>query len=89
MASRINERAGEEERYEGLDPARRMEYKDAAMIKEDRNAPANLPQNVILKYFPKSNCYMPEVLDDSLGGVDKQIDLDVNAVRRGFAPKKV
>lgn len=75
--------------YAGEAERRHQEMRDAGMIMEDRSAIANLPQNVMIKAYPKTGPYMPEVLDDTLRGVDKQMDYDDSQRRMHFFPKKV
>lgn len=58
--------------YEG-DPRRRMEYEDSMMIKEDRSACANLPQDKIMKDWPKSPYYGSDSINDDIRGVDEQM----------------
>lgn len=77
------------EMYAGMDARRRQEMEDAGMINEDHRQVANLPQEVIMKAYPKTGPYLPEVLNDTLAGVDKQMDGDDNQRRRHFNPKKV
>lgn len=74
--------------YEGHHERRRQEMEDGGMIREDRSAIANLPQEVMMKAYPKTGPYMPEDLDDTIRGVDKQIDGDDSQRRRTFNPHK-
>lgn len=75
--------------YAGMDSRRRMEMEDAGMIHEDQRAIANLPQEVMIKPYPHTGPYMPEGIDDTIRGVDKQMDHDDSQRARGFLPKKV
>lgn len=75
--------------YAGYSGRRTQEMEDAGMIKEDRGAIANLPQEVMMKPYPKGYSYMPEDLDDTIRGVDHQIGLDDSKRREHFMPKKV
>lgn len=75
--------------YEGPEPRRRLEMQDAGMLYEDHNAIANLPQNVMIKAYPKTGPYLPEVLNDDLSGIDAQMDYDDSQRRSHFYPKKV
>jgi hypothetical protein len=74
--------------YEG--PANRLhqESVDGSMIHEDRGAVANLPQEVIMKTYPMNRGYMPDGLDDTIRGIDSQVDKDENKRREHFAPHK-
>jgi hypothetical protein len=75
--------------YAGMDSRRRMEMEDAGMIHENHAAIANLPQEVMIKPYPRTGPYMPEGIDDTIRGVDKQMDHDDSQRARGFLPKKV
>lgn len=75
--------------YEGMEPRRRQEMEDAGMIHEDHRAIANMPQEVMIKPYPKTGPYMPEDLDDTIRGVDRQMDYDDSKRREHFYPKKV
>lgn len=77
-----------QEKYAGMDSRRRMEMEDAGMIHENHAAIANLPQEVMIKPYPKPGPYMPEGIDDTIRGVDKQMDLDDSQRARNFLPKK-
>jgi hypothetical protein len=79
----------EEGSYAGESARRTQEMQDAGMIREDRMAIANLPQNVMMKPYPRTGPYMPEDLEDTIKGVDKQMDMDDSQRRKTFAPKKV
>lgn len=75
--------------YAGLQDRRHQEMQDAGMIREDRNAIANMPQEVMIKPYPKSGSYLPEDLDDRISGIDKQINLDDSQRQKHLKPKKV
>ena len=62
----------------------------SGMIREDRSAFANLPQQLVVKYWPKNIYTMNESLDDTLRGVDQQIDSDKRGGKRkkGSNPSK-
>lgn len=77
------------EQYAGMEPRRRQELEDAGMIHEDHMAIANLPQNVMIKPYPKTGPYLPEDLEDTIRGVDAQMDYDDSQRARHFYPKKV
>lgn len=62
---------------------------DDEMIHEDHRAIANLPQEVMIKAYPASGPYLPEGLDDSRSGVDRQMDYDDSQRRAHMYPKKV
>lgn len=75
------------EEYAGYDPRRRREYEDSMMINEDHNAVANLPQDVKYHEWPKTD-YARYHLDDTLRGVDKQIDDDMKKKKKEQFPEK-
>jgi hypothetical protein len=78
------------EYYAGPDPRRRQEMEDAGMIHEDHNAVANLPQNVVMKpYGNATGGYLPEDLDDTIRGINRQTGYDGEKRDSGFYPKKV
>jgi hypothetical protein len=77
------------EYYAGAEPRRRQEMEDAGMIHEDRRRIANLPQEVMIRPYPMTGPYMPETIDDTIRGVDRQMDYDDNKRREHFFPKKV
>ena len=75
--------------YAGMESRRKEEREDGGMIAEDKNAIANMPQEVMIKMYPKTGPSMPEDLDDTIRGIDKQMDADDSKRRQHFAPKKV
>lgn len=75
--------------YAGSEPRRRQEMQDAGMIFEDSRAIANLPQEVMFKEYPKTGPYLPEGLEDSIRGVDHQMDYDDKKRAEHWYPKKV
>lgn len=77
------------EYYAGVDPRRTQEMEDAGMIHENPKAIANLPQEVMIKAYPLTGPYNPEILDDTIAGVDHQMDYDDGKRAMNFYPKKV
>ncbi len=75
--------------YAGMEPRRRQELEDAGMIREDHTQVANLPQNVMMKPYPKTGPYNPSGIDDTIRGVDGQMDYDDSKRAEHFFPKKV
>lgn len=69
-----------------MDARRRMEMEAGGMIKEDHSAVANLPQNQIYRSYEYNYNWTPEVLDDTIRGVDKQQDADNRIKMRDFNP---
>ena len=59
------------------------------MIKEDKSAMCNLPQNVIIKKYPSVDGFSSENLNDGMGGVDSQMKKDNSAKKAGLQPEKV
>ena len=78
-----------DEHYSGHHARRKQEMEDAGMIREDHNEIANLPQEVMIKAYPKTGPYMPEMIDDTIRGIDRQMDEDDRQRRKTFNPKKV
>lgn len=74
--------------YDGYNKARRLEAQDASMIREDHSAPANLPQERVLKYYPSPAGMDNGWLNDTLSGVDKQIKADADKRNSQFKPHK-
>jgi len=74
--------------YEGRDERRRMEREDGDMINEDHNAIANLPKEVIMKEYPRYGKGASEGLDDTMRGIDHQIDSDEREEKRDKYPEK-
>lgn len=77
------------EYYSGASARRAMERKDEGMIHENHMAIANLPQEVMIKPWPMAPGYLPEVLDDGISGIDRQMALDNSEKMGGFFPKKI
>lgn len=77
------------DKYMGMPTSMRSGLETPEMIHEDHRAIANLPQEVMIKPYPKNGPWMPEGLDDTIGGVDRQINYDDSQRRAHFFPKKV
>ena len=76
--------------YEGMESRRTQEAQDAGMIRENPAAIANLPQEVMMKPWPAANSYIKSDLDDTIAGVNRQMDVLDGAKRdKNLAPKKV
>lgn len=80
---------GSEGHYNGMSERLKQESEDASMIREDHSAVANLPQNVIMRPYRKGGYGIPEELDDTLEGVDRQIGNDNGKRAEHMFPKKV
>ena len=68
---------------------RTQEMQDGGMIREDLRAIANLPQEVMIKPYPRTGPYLPEGIDDTIRGVDMQMDYDDSQRSAHLYPKKV
>lgn len=77
------------EYYSGASARHAMEKKDEGMIYENHMAIANLPQEVMIKPWPMARGYLPEVLDDTIDGIDRQMSFDNKEKDGGFYPKKI
>jgi hypothetical protein len=77
------------DKYDGYAARRTQEMQDGGMIREDMRSIANLPQEVMIKPYPKTGPYLPEGLNDDISGIDKQMDFDDSQRRAHFFPKKV
>lgn len=75
--------------YEGAAETARQEAADGDMLKEDRSAVANMPQNLIMKPYPKTPGYSESSIDDSIRGIDEQMRADHAKKMAHFKPKKV
>lgn len=73
--------------YAGVDARRRQEFEDGQMIKEDHNAMANMPQEVIMRFYPRPE-YAKYDLNDDIRGIDKQMDDDGKRKKHGPYPEK-
>lgn len=52
------------------------------MIKEDHNAPSNLPQEVVHKYYPKCSYMDAYELDDTNRGLDDTRNDDIRKIEK-------
>jgi len=73
--------------YSGYDDRREMEARDSRMISEDHSAMANLPQQPVMKYYPR-NDYERYDLDDTQSGIDRQMNDDVRGAKRHRSKSK-
>lgn len=89
--ARLAESRGEERhllRGKGMDPRRYQEMRDAGMINEDHSATANLPQQVKYHDWPKARHYHDYGLDDTIRGIDRQMDEDNYEMEKHLQPGK-
>lgn len=80
--------AREREHYAGHDQARAEERHDFHIIKEDKHAVANLPQEVIMKPFPRMKYGLDPYLDDTISGIDSQQYADEKQMHKGLSKSK-
>ena len=73
--------------YAGMEARRTQEMEDAGMIREDRSAIANLPQDVMIKPYPMANDYAVYGLDDTIRSVDHQMKADSKDKKKGPFPE--
>lgn len=59
----------------------------AGMLYEDKSAPSNCPREVIMKEYPKVD-YLYQPIDDTMYGIDHQMNSGVRGVRKQLANKK-
>ena len=62
--------------YEGSHGRKSLESADFAMFGESRSSFANMPQELVLKPFPKGGRYSDYGIDDTVRGIDKQMNDD-------------
>lgn len=74
--------------YSGLNKAREQQARDFSMISEDKSACANLPQDVKYHAWPKAGSYADYDLDDTIRGIDKQMDQDGAGMRKHKSKSK-
>ena len=63
--------------------------KDSVMISENKSKLANLPTEVIMKEYPKTSSTGDPSLNDTISGIDKQMNSDVksNSCKKGSSNK--
>lgn len=65
------------------DAAEARVMRDGNMINEDHSAMANLPQNVMIKAYKKPDYTdFDSIVNDTISGIDSQIDGDVTQARK-------
>lgn len=78
--------------YEGHESRRKQEMEDGGMISEDRSKIANMPQEVMIKEYSRSEGMMSEVdarVDDTIRGVDRQKSEDGSKRNSHMGVRKV
>lgn len=71
-----------------LNHERHEEARDFSMISEDKSACANMPQQVKYHAWPKAGHYADYSLDDTIRGIDKQMNEDGSGMRKHKSTKK-
>ena len=66
---------------------KKMSKADGEMI-SGKLGPALMPQDVIMKMYPKSGYYLPEDINDGMSGIDKQTGADVMGTKKELSPTK-
>lgn len=74
--------------YEGKSGRDAQEASDGSMIPSGQGSFANMPQNVVMREYPKAYDGMPENLDDTIRGIDKQIKQDNSKKYAHLQPEK-
>ena len=75
--------------YSGMEDRLNQEAVDGSMIREDHFAVANLPQNVIMRPYRRGGYGIPEGVNDTIEGVDRQLAYDNREMDKHMYPKKV
>jgi hypothetical protein len=67
-----------------------MEYEDSRMIKEDHKEIANLPQEVMMKPWPRYDSAQQPELNDTIRVIDEQVSADRRSpnYKKGSFPSK-
>ncbi len=89
MAKRYYESRNRSMGNDEHDSRRTEEMQDGGMIRENRAAIANLPQEVMIKPWPMGGSYLPEPLNDTIVGVDRQLNEDAPVRKAGYRPEKL
>jgi len=66
---------------------RAMEKRDGGMMSA-KGGMANMPSELIMKYYPKDGSYLPEDLNDGLSGIDKQMYGDSKGAKKNLSTTK-
>lgn len=74
---------------QGMDYVHSQEHQDGSMIHEDYSCMSLLPYNVMIKPYPKNDFALHDELNDTITGVDHQINtLDGAKIRKANVAKK-
>jgi len=74
--------------YEGVDQRRKMEKMDGEMIGTGFGYYANMPDQPVVKLYPKPYIDDGSRIDDGLKGIDTQIAKDERVKKRKEQPEK-
>jgi hypothetical protein len=66
-----------------------MRHNTGGYLTEDHNQVANLPQNVIYRPYGDPVPYLPQEIDDTITGIDRQRGYDMKKAMQHLYPKKV
>lgn len=67
---------------------RDQEARDFTMLSEDKHAIANLPPKSVYREWPKAGDYMMSDLNDTITGIDRQMNADGHGMNRQKAKTK-
>lgn len=62
-------------------------YHSGCMIKNDNSKIANLPQDAVMKTYPHPGM-LDENYDDSMEGIDRQMDKNSSVLKKQYSPHK-
>jgi len=74
--------------YAGYEGRKSQEREDGSMLREDRGAVANLPQDVKYHSWPSANNYQVYNVGDTIKTIDSQISEDSNGTKRHRSKNK-
>lgn len=74
--------------YEGHNERRKQEMQDGGMIVEDHKAIANMPQEVRYHDWPGKYQGLDGDLNDTISGINQQLDKDESGMKKNNVPKK-
>lgn len=75
-------------RYHAQGAMAQQRNEDNAEIKQNHSDVANLPQGESYKPWPKGGEYADYFLDDTIRGIDKQLDEDGAKMKKHLQPGK-